>query len=195
MLKQSALFNKIRKNNLSFHEYSLLVSLYTNSNLWSAVRSYSRYYKLEPFITEEKLNEKGIKLIESIDTLFKPIKILKRYAVLGNDADENIEKFMNMFPTHKLPNGKYARGNKKNIEENLIWFFQEYNYNWDIIHQATYKYVVEYHAKNYQYMRTAMYFIKKVIDGTSVSELANYCDIIKSGDDYTEERYIKTKVV
>jgi hypothetical protein len=44
-------------------------------------------------------------------------------------------------------------------------------------------------------MRTAMYFIKKVIDGTSVSELANYCDIVQNNTDYIEERFIKTRVV
>jgi uncharacterized metal-binding protein len=71
----------------------------------------------------------------------------------------------------------------------------EYNYDWDTILKATEKYVQEYQRQNYQYMRTAMYFIKKVIDGTSVSELANYCDIVQNNTDYIEERFIKTRVV
>ena len=100
-----------------------------------------------------------------------------------------------MFPTQKLPSGKYARGNKKNIETNFMWFFQEYNYNWDDIMKATSLYINEYHVKNYLYMRTAMYFIKKLKDGTAESELANYCDIVLSEDDYIPERKIKSRVV
>lgn len=196
MLKQSVIFNTIRKNNLTFHEYSLLVSLYTNPNLYPPLEhKFFSNERVKPFITDGKLNDKAIKLIEKIDTLFKPIKKIKSVAVLGDNADEHLETYINIFPTHKLPNGKYARGNKKNIQENFVWFFQEYHYDWSTILKATEKYVQEYQRQNYQYMRTAMYFIKKDIDGTTVSELANYCDIVLNNTDYIEERFIKTRVV
>ena len=90
--------------------------------------------------------------------------------------------------------GKYAKGKKKNIQENLMWFFQEYDYSWDTIFKATDIYLAEYFAKNYEFMRTAMYFIKKLKDGTAESELANYCDIALD-DLYIPERTFKKKVV
>jgi hypothetical protein len=196
MLKQSVFFNTIRKNNLTVHEYSLLVSLYTNPSLYPPLEhKFFSNERVKPFITNGKLNDKAVRLIENIDKLFGSMKKIKSATALGDNADQYLETYISIFPTQKLPNGKYARGNKKNIQENFIWFFQEYNYDWDVIIKATEKYVQEYQRQNYQYMRTAMYFIKKVIDGTSVSELANYCDIVQNNTDYIEERFIKTRVV
>jgi hypothetical protein len=43
-------------------------------------------------------------------------------------------------------------------------------------------------------MRTAMYFIKKLVDGTVQSELATYCEAILNGDD-NQKVIFKTKVV
>jgi hypothetical protein len=197
MLKQSIFFTTIKKSNLTVNEYSLLVSLYTNPNLYPPLEhKFFSNERIKPFITDGKLNDKAIRLIEKIDTFFGSLKKnFKIQTVLGDNSDETLEAYLNIFPTQKLPNGKYARGNKKNIQENFMWFFMEYNYDWDTILKATEKYVQEYQRQNYQYMRTAMYFIKKVIDGTSVSELANYCDIVQNNTDYIEERFIKTRVV
>lgn len=76
-----------------------------------------------------------------------------------------------------------------------MWFFQEYTYDWETILDATELYVNEFAKKNYLYMRTAQFFIKKLIDGTVQSELATYCEIILNKEDYIPERVIKTKVV
>jgi hypothetical protein len=193
MLKQAAFFAKLQKKNLKPSEYYFM--FYSYMNPLKVSERDKTYLFLNKYFTDKKLNEEGIKLIEEIDNLFKPIKKIKSINLLGDDAEKNIDAFLELFPTYKLPNGKYARGNKKNIQENFMWFFQEYNYNWDVILKATETYVKEYQRNNYQYMRTAMYFIKKVIDGTAVSELANYCDIVNSSTDYIPERFIKTKVV
>ena len=140
------------------------------------------------------LNEDGIKLVKSIEPFFKTIKQLKTIELLGDDYKETIEQFLNIFPKGKLPNGKYARGNKKSIEENFKWFFQEYDFEWNTILLATQKYVDDFYSDNYKYMRTSMYFIKKLIDGTVQSELATYCQAYLDGDD--EEKIVfKKKVV
>ena len=104
--------------------------------------------------------------------------------------------FLEVFPTNKLPSGKYARGNKKNIETNFRWFFEHYNYSWNVIIDATEMYVSEYRAKNYMYMRTAMYFIRKD-DGTRTvhSTLADYCDKIVNDQSYTREKFFSTKIL
>jgi hypothetical protein len=154
-----------------------------------------KYKSLSVYITDScEVNEEGEKLIKSMEAFFKPLKQLKTIELLGDNYKENIEKFLDIFPKGKLPNGKYARGNKQSIENNFMWFFQEYDYDWDTILSATEKYVDEYHKDNYKFMRTAMYFIKKVIDGTSQSELATYCQAYLDGDQ--EEKIIfKKKVV
>jgi hypothetical protein len=115
---------------------------------------------------------------------------------MGDDYKKDISDFINSFPTTKLPNGKYARSNTKNIETNFQWFFENYEYSWETIKQATDMYVSEYRANNYLYMRTALYFIRKN-DGTKTvhSDLADYCDKIKNNVSYTPQKYFKTKIL
>ena len=197
MLKQKTFFDKIKQKGLTVKDYYILVRLHDKPQLSDVgMQMIIINPALKPYINSDaSLKESTIKWIKSLDQLFKPIKTIAKVQLLGTDAEDNIEKFLEIFPTYVLPNGKYARGNKKNIQENFVWFFQEYNYDWNVILKATETYVQEYHRKNYLYMRTAMYFIKKVIDGTAISELANYCDIVQSNTDYTPERFIKTRVV
>jgi hypothetical protein len=196
MLKQSTLFNKIKKKNLKLHDYYILYKLYSKPLLNDGEKKIiSSNKNIQAYINEDfTLNDQGERFIKSIDGLFKPIKKLTALDLLGEDYQNNIDAYINLFPTSKLPSGKYARGNKKNIQENFMWFFQEYDYEWDVILKATAIYIEEYFKKNYEFMRTAMYFIKKLKDGTAESELANYCDIVVN-DTYTPERTFKKKVV
>jgi hypothetical protein len=197
MLKQSAFFDKLKAKNLTVQSYYLLYKLYDNPELSAQGKQIikERYKSLAEYITPAcVINNKGIKLVESMESIFKPIKQLKTLELLGPNHKEKIEEYLDIFPTGKLPNGKYARTNKKTIEENFKWFFQEYQYDWDLILQATEKYVEEYRMDNYKFMRTAMYFIKKLVDGTVQSELATYCEAILNGND-DEKVIFKTKVV
>ena len=196
MLKQSAFFNKLKKKELTVDQYHMLYRLHAKPKL-SGVGIASLQSKLPSiYINPDcSLTIKGESLIKEVEMLYKPLVKLKNIDLLGSDYVDKIAEYLEMFPTQKLPSGKYARGNKKNIETNFMWFFQEYDYNWDSIMKATSLYINEYHVKNYLYMRTAMYFIKKLKDGTAESELANYCDIVLSEDDYIPERKIKSRVV
>ena len=197
MLKQSAFFDKLKAKDLSVQQYYLLYKLYSKPKLSTQTRNtiIETYKGINNYInTDCTLNDKGIKLVESMESIFKPIKQLKTLELLGPNHKEKIEEYLDIFPTGKLPNGKYARTNKKTIEENFKWFFQEYQYDWDLILQATEKYVEEYRMDNYKFMRTAMYFIKKLVDGTVQSELATYCEAILNGDD-NQKVIFKTKVV
>ena len=198
MLKQSAFFDKLKKNKLTIKQYDILYKLYFKPKLSEVGKTQIR--KIVPSIYINMgsctLSSKGKSLVKSVEMLFKPIKKLKNIDLLGLDFKERISEYISIWPTQKLPSGKYARGNAKNIEENFMWFFQEYpDYNWENILEATEKYVEEYRVKNYEYMRTAMYFIKKLKDGTSESELANYCDIALNKEDYIPQRQIKSRVV
>lgn len=109
---------------------------------------------------------------------------------------DNISKYIEIFPKGKLPSGKPARSDKKNLENNFKWFFANYSYTWDTVLKATAYYVDEFEKVNYLYMRTSQYFIRKKEDGnTFASELANYCAIIESGDDLDTDNHFKQNVV
>mgnify|MGYP003651856100 CR=1 FL=1 len=193
-LKQINLFKKLKKNNISYMQYIYMVMLYTKGNISEAAIQI-----LTPVLYNRELNkltEHALATINNIETLFITPKKLKQNELMGDDYKKDISDFINSFPTTKLPNGKYARSNTKNIETNFQWFFENYEYSWETIKQATNMYVSEYRANNYLYMRTALYFIRKN-DGTKTvhSDLADYCDKIKNNVSYTPQKYFKTKIL
>ena len=193
-LKQINLFKKLKKNNISYKQYIYMVMLYTKGNISDAAIQI-----LTPVLYNKELNkltEHALATINNIETLFITPKKLKQNELMGDDYKKDISDFINSFPTTKLPNGKYARSNTKNIETNFQWFFENYEYSWETIKSATNMYVSEYRANNYLYMRTALYFIRKN-DGTKTvhSDLADYCDKIKNNVSYTPQKYFKTKIL
>jgi hypothetical protein len=175
-LKQSSLFERLKYHKITVKQYIQIYLDYTMGDLPEDSREF--------------------KILKSIDELFATKKKLKLDDLMGAEYQNQIDDYIEIFPTTKLPNGKYARGNKKNIETNFRWFFENYNYSWQVIHDATIMYVSEYRAKNFLYMRTALYFIRKD-DGTRTvhSDLADYCDKIVNNESYTKEKYFKTKIL
>jgi len=116
--------------------------------------------------------------------------------ILGANSDAMITKYVELFPKRKLPSGKLARSNKKNLETNFRWFFNNFDYDWETIFKATAAYVDEYEAKGYLYMQTSKYFIcKSQSDKSKTSELADYCELISSGGELDTDSHFKEKVV
>lgn len=175
-LKQTSLFNKLKHHGINVKQYIGIYLDYINGKI--------------------KEDSKEFAILMSIEDLFATNKKLKLNVIMGDDYQKQIDEYISIFPTTKLPNGKYARGNKQNIETNFRWFFENYNYSWQVIHDATVMYVSEYRANNYLYMRTALYFIRKD-DGTRtvLSDLADYCDKVVNNEHYTKEKYFKTKIL
>lgn len=134
---------------------------------------------------EEKIviTEKGEALLTEMETLYsKTVESISKQ-VIGNNYEENIASYNMLFPRGKLPSGKQARVNAKNLEASFKWFFKNFDYSWEIVLKATELYVNEYRLRNYLYMRTSQYFIRKTLpDRTSESELANYCEMIITGN-------------
>lgn len=194
ILKQTSLFKKLKYYKISFKLYFLLYKAYTGTDL--------PVHHIQILVDKGLMNnmvevsEKGVKIIKSIEKLFISSKNIKIEDLMGQDVEIHLDTYIKIFPTAKLPNGKYARGNKKNILTNFTWFFQNYDYDWPIILEATRKYVDEYRVNNYMYMRTALYFIRKD-DGTRTvhSDLADYCEKIVNNDDFIEDTHFKTKVI
>ena len=95
-----------------------------------------------------------------------------------------------------LPSGKAARSDKKNVETALRWFMENYEYSWNTILNAAKLYVAEFELKNYLYMQTSQYFIRKQnSDKTWASELANVCARVDAGDIRQQGNYFSEKVV
>ena len=112
------------------------------------------------------------------------------------DEVSNIDKYITIFPKGKLPSGKPARVNKKNIEDAFKWFRKNYDYEWDVILQATLYYIETYEKTNFMYMRNSQYFIRKQnTDKSWDSELANYCESIINGDEEDNTPHFSEKVV
>jgi hypothetical protein len=133
----------------------------------------------------------ALQLIEQIESFFKVQKKKTNNQVLGTNYQDEILKYLEIFPKGKLPSGKQARSDKKNIEVAFKWFFETYEYSWDIILKATLNYVTDYESRSYKFMQTSQYFIRKQnSDKTWASELANMCSQIESGD--TEEPFFFT---
>lgn len=104
---------------------------------------------------------------------------------------EQLTLYNELFPKQKAGSGKYMRGNIKNVETNFKWFFKNYNYTWEIIIEATSRYLDQQFKENYKYTRTSMYFIKK----DDKSDLADWCEIVSSGADSGDEKIFAEKVV
>lgn len=112
-----------------------------------------------------------------------------------DDLTSSIIKYNGLFPKGKLPSGKLARVNPKNLETALKWFFENFDYDWNTILRATACYVDDYEKRGYLYMQTSQYFIRKQqVDRTWQSDLANWCELIISGED-TSDNHFKENVV
>ena len=156
-----------------------------------------RKLKSDGWISDDsKLTSKSLLLMQEIDSFFKRSKKKTSTDLMGEVYVNNIESYQSIFPKVKLSSGKYARDNTKTLENAFRWFFENYDYSWDVVLEATQMYVTEYELKNYHFMRTSQYFIRKQnTDKTWDSDLATYCDIILSGADDINQTHFSDKVV
>jgi hypothetical protein len=150
----------------------------------------------DQWLTESlELTSKSLIFMEEINGYFRKTKKKTSQDLMGQDFVRNIEKYVEIFPNKKLSSGKYARVNAKNLEAPFRWFFENYDYSWEEINKATERYVDEFSIRRYEFMRTAQYFVRKQnIDKSFESDLATYCEIIRSGDD-EEQVYFSERVV
>jgi hypothetical protein len=189
------IFNKLVKSSLTPNQLYMLYCMKQNiipSNFISTELELKRL-KTNGWLTEEGvLTGKAAQFVGEIDAYFKKSKKKTSEALMGEDFTKNIEVYLEIFPKFKLPSGKYARSDKKNLENNFRWFFENHTYDWDTVINATKMYVDEYERQGYKYMRTSQYFIRKLnpAEKTFESELANYCEVYLNGDgDYTQSHF------
>lgn len=192
------IFNRLVQEDLTPNAYYVLHCIKEKIVPNSFVNKHLQVEKLkrDKWLNENlTLTSKSIIFMEEINSFFKKTKKKTTQALLGQDFIDKIQEYVEIFPNRKLSSGKYARVNAKNLEVSFRWFFENYDYDWQTILLATAKYVDEYSVRNYEFMRTAQYFIRKQnIDKTFESDLATYCEIIRNGDD-EEQVYFSEKVV
>jgi hypothetical protein len=148
------------------------------------------------YLTESlELSGNSLKFIEEIDAFFKKSKKKTSKILMGDDFQDNLKAYNELFPKGKLPSGVPARVNIKGLENAFRWFFENFSYSWETVLKATEKYVDEYSMARYNYMRNSQYFVRKQnTDKTWDSTLATYCDMIEA-DDYEEPNYFKENIV
>jgi hypothetical protein len=135
-------------------------------------------------------------LIDQVESFFKVHKKKTDTQVMGQNHMLKIEEYILLFPKGKLPSGKSARSDKKNLETCFKWFFETHDYSWDIILKATAIYVDSYERNNFMYMQTSQYFIRKQqSDKTWGSELANCCANLENGNIEQDDTHFTEKVV
>lgn len=176
------IFLKLAKEKITPNSYYVLTCIKNNIVPASYINKDLEIKKLqtEGWLKDDlTLSNKSLIFTTEIDGFFKKTKKKSAKVIMGDNFIEDIQKYSDIFPSMKLASGKYARSNIKNLENAFRWFFETYDYNWDTILLATNRYIAEYRANNYQYMRTSQYFIRKQSsDRTWDSDLADYCEMI-----------------
>ena len=133
-------------------------------------------------ITEDcSLTNKGAVILNEFETYI--VKTKKKVAsdILGSEMNTKITEYRDIWPSKRLPSGELARQSIKELQDKFVWFFKTYpEYDWDLILDATDYYNEQYKRKNYMYMVTSSYFIKKTNSQTKEvsSKLADYCQQI-----------------
>jgi len=192
------IFNKLIQENITPDTYYVLHCIKEKIVPNNFVNKHLQIEKLkrDKGLTENlTLTNKSLIFIEEINSFFKKIKKKTSQDLLGLDFIDKIQEYVEIFPNRKLSSGKYARVNAKNLEVSFKWFFENYNYDWQTILLATAKYVDEYSVRNYEFMRTAQYFIRKQsIDKSFESDLATYCDQVNNSFD-EDTNYFKERIV
>jgi hypothetical protein len=141
------------------------------------------------------LTVKGKKVISKFENYFIKAKKRTSTQLMGKSFNLKLNEYREIFPAGKLPSGKPARVNVKSLENSFRWFFENYDFSWGEVMNATRMYVNEYRDKEYMYMKTSQYFIaKEGKNKVKSSDLADYCDMIRDGVQ-TEEDHFKEKVV
>lgn len=113
-----------------------------------------------------------------------------------DDKGGNIEKlsiiFRDTFPRIIIPTSKKpARTALNEIVKKMDWFVKNHEYSFDVIKQAVKSYVEYYESKNFEYMQTSSYFIKKDDkDKISHSSLAEWCErVLTEGKEINDDFY------
>lgn len=143
--------------------------------------------------TDYQLLPQAVKILTEANKLFK--RAAKDKSYYNNDEfNKNVEAFRHIFPPVRAGGNQVARASFATIKDKLIEFFDrhpEWEGKWDVILEATAKYVQSFEETGFSRMTTSKYFILKDND----SQLANECEKLLSDDYQEKERLTYYKVL
>jgi hypothetical protein len=125
-----------------------------------------------------ELTNLGARVLNEFQTYLVKRKKNVTQHVLGENSAERVNEYRDAWPKKRLPSGELARQSAQELKDKFVWFFKTYpEYSWDLILDATDYYNMVYEKKNYQYMVTSSYFIKKTntMSKEVTSKLADTC--------------------
>lgn len=135
--------------------------------------------KLKGFITDEgEITNLGSVILNEFETYLVKTKKKVTKEVLGEDFLDRVKEYREAWPGKRLPSGELARQSVQELKDKFVWFFKTYpEYDWDLVLDATDYYNIVYERKQYRFMVTSSYFIKKSNPQTkeTTSKLADYC--------------------
>ena len=134
-----------------------------------------------------ELTNKGLMLIRDSQKFLKSSRTSKK-KVPFEEWKDNIQAFNEMFPKGRRPGSSVGyRTPPKELYSRFAWFFEEYpEYDWDMVLNATEKYVKVFDENNdYTYLQSSKYFIKKDDrNKNTTSTLGSICFMITEGEDF-----------
>lgn len=138
------------------------------------------------------LTEKGQNFMATVINMFEePKKVL----IVKNESVEDwFDEWIDLWPKGIKTGGKLIRSDKKDCFEKMKKFIKKYKHSSDIILKATQNYLDEFEKQNYQFIKSATYFIDKRGEG---SELAARCqDLIDNPEDnLVLNNYVNTGLI
>jgi hypothetical protein len=147
--------------------------------------------KIKGFIDEEgNITNLGAVILNEFETFLVKTKTKVTKEVLGENFLDKVKEYREAWPSKRLPSGELARQSVQELKDKLVWFFKTYpEYDWDLVLDATDYYNILYERKQYQYMMTSSYFIKKTDPRTreTRSKLADYCQELLDNPRLVEE--------
>lgn len=154
-----------------------------------------RALKNKGFLVDDNtLSKEAKSIVEELEALFKKRRKKTNKAIMGDNFENELIKFNEIFPNIKLDTGRKARSTISNVRQPMRWFFENHDYSWEEIHAGAQAYVLDRELNNNKFFTCSQYFPRKVISGMPVSLLAEWCEIAKDNLDQSSESHFKDKV-
>lgn len=110
---------------------------------------------------------------------------------MGPNFLNNVNEYRMLFPAGTLPTGAASRASVPELAGKFTKFFAVFpNHNWELILEATTRYVEKYAAEDYKFMKNSTNFIsKRDLDGNTAYELASKIDMLDQEEIPTLQYY------
>lgn len=138
--------------------------------------------------SEFELTTEAVVLYNEIDNFLQPAQSKTTTGVVHPDWDTSIETYRKIFPSGH-GSGKAFRSPVRELVPRFQWFFKCYPYSWDIVLEATRRYVTTKLRDDggAQYIKTSAYFIRKQdTSKAEISDLAHWCELVQQEHDDPE---------